>query len=147
MSSDEPGAKRQKILLGGSVVILIVAGVIAWAQLGGSSVYDVAADRAFICNETGEVFEYTIKMGDTAPYPSPHTGRNTGYQADACYWTKDANGRWARKERPTFVLVKKTVDPTTDEKTYCPDCGREVVQHNPAPTDKDIAKANKENDY
>ena len=143
MSSDEPaGARRQKILLGASVVLLIAAGVLAWTRLGGASIHNIAAERAFICDETKKVYEYTIKRGDTIPYHSPYTDRNTGYQADSCYWTKDADGRWARKEVPTFVLVKKTVDPTTDEKTYCPDCGREVVRHNPVPTDDQIAKAN-----
>ncbi|MCG8406281.1 MAG: hypothetical protein MI923_13875 [Phycisphaerales bacterium] len=140
--SDESGARRQKILLGVSVVLLIAAGVLAWARLGGASIYNIAAERAFICVETDKVFEYTIKEGDKSPYPSPHTGRNTGYPADTCYWTKDASGRWDRKEKPTFVLVKKTVDPKTDEKTYCPDCGRLVVRHNPPPTDDQIAKAN-----
>ncbi len=138
------GANRQRVLLGIAVVIFVLAGLWAWRNLGGDDIAGIAANRAFYCAETGKFYEYTIQMGDTSPYPSPHSGRNTGYRAEACYWAKDANGKWARKEKPTLVFVLKEMDETTDEKTFCPDCGREVVRHNPSPTDKDIAEANGE---
>ena len=146
MPSDESGTRRQRILLSVAIVILAGASVLAWVRLGGDSPADIAAERAYICIDTGEVYEYTIKFGDKSPYRSPYTKQNTGYRADACYWTKDENGRWSRKEQPTFVLVKKEVDPATTEKTYCPDCGREVVRHNIPPTEKNIAEANAELD-
>ena len=144
---EESGGRRQKFWLVVAIVLLLATGVIAWIQLGGKSVYDMSYERAFICAETLKPYEYTIKMGDSMPYYSPHTDRNTGYPAELCYWTRDENGRWAQKDKPTLVLVQKYLDPTTEEKTYCPDCGREVVQHNPAPTDAEIAEANAESGY
>ncbi len=141
---EESGGRRQKLWLGVAVVLLVATGVIAWVQLGGKSVYDISLDRAFICSETLRPYEYTIKIGDSAPYYSPHTDRNTGYPAEPCYWARDENGGWARKDKPTLVFVKKWMDRTTEEKSYCQDCGREVVQHNPPPTDEDIAQANAE---
>ncbi|MCP4251469.1 MAG: hypothetical protein GY778_30910, partial [bacterium] len=86
------------------------------------------------------------QIGDMEPIESPFTDRRTGYRAETCYWTQDADGRWAIKDKPTFVLLKKRVDPLTEEKTYCDDCGREVVGRNPVPRAKDIAKANTEPD-
>lgn len=144
MSSDDGNGRRQKILLGASLVILILAGALAWSRLGGKSAADIAANRAFIDIETGDVFEHTISMGESYPVESPFTKRATGYRAEACYWTKDENGQWAIKDKPTLLLVKKEVDPTTTEKTYCPDCGREVVRHNPVPTPEAVARANGE---
>ncbi len=83
--------------------------------------------------EVGKPFEYTVQRGDREPVESPHTGRRTGYSAEKCYWTKDAGGNWAAKPEPTFVLLKTKLDPNTTEETYCPDCGKEVVGHNPLP--------------
>jgi hypothetical protein len=94
----------------------------------------------FICSETGQVWEYTLQAGDTEPVYSPFSKKNTGYQAEACYWFKDSDGSWKAKSKPTWVLVKKRVDETTTEKTYCPDCEREVVGHNPRPPE-DLMKA------
>lgn len=143
MSSSQ-GGNRQRVLLGVAVVIFAAAAVWAWRNLSGDTPADIAANRAFYCAETGKFYEYVIQMGDTSPYPSPYSGKKTGYRAEACYWTKDANGRWGRKEKPTLVIVAKEMDETTEEKTYCPDCGREVVRHNPMPLDADIARANGE---
>lgn len=133
MASDESAGRGQKIKLGVAIGVLVLAGVWAWAQLGGKSPADIAANRAFIDAETGQAFEYTIKRGDKEPVMSPYTHRRTGYAAEKCYWTKDENGNWAAKLKPTFVLLKTKLDPNTTEKTYCPDCGHEVVGHNPLP--------------
>lgn len=85
-----------------------------------------AANRVFIDSETGKWFTHRIKAGETLPVVAP-SGKNTGYEAEMCYWKSDGTS----KERPTYVLLniyKGSRDPT-----FCPDCGRLVVGHNPAP--------------
>jgi hypothetical protein len=84
-------------------------------------------NRLYICAETGQTFHYSLKLGDTIPVMSPYTGRNTGYPAELCYWTKDGG----TSTDPTPVLLngyKGLPGPT-----FCPVCGRLVVGHNPAP--------------
>jgi len=130
---DESSSRRQKILLGAAVGIFVIAGIVAWLLIGGDSPARRASDRIFVCSETGKPFEYTIKPGDVEPVYSPHSKQNTGYQAEPCYWTKGPDGEWKAKLEPTWVLVKKRVDPETTEKTYCPDCGHEVTIHNQRP--------------
>lgn len=144
MASDNSEGRGQRIKLIAAVAVFLVAGIWAWIQLGGKSPADISAERAYICAETGQAFEYTVKLGDYEPVESPHTRRRTGYAAEKCYWTKDADGNWAAKLEPTFVLLKTKLDPNTTEETYCPDCGREVVGHNPMPPQElmDAAGAN-----
>ncbi len=146
MQSDDSVSRSTVIKLSVAIVLLLAAVVLAWVRLGGPTPADNAAERGFICSETLKPFAHTITRGEIEPIESPHTGRQTGYQAEKCYWTKDADGRWAVKDEPTFVLLKQRVDPQSDEKTYCPDCGREVVGHNPKPTPEDVAEANAEPD-
>lgn len=133
MDSENSEGLGQKIKLVAAGGIFLVAGIWAWAQLGGASPYSISAERAYICAETDKPFEYTVQRGDREPVESPYTHRRTGYAAEKCYWTKDAGGNWAAKLKPTFVLLKSKLDPNTTEETYCPDCGREVVGHNPMP--------------
>ncbi len=133
MTSDNSEGRGQRIKLIAACGVFLVAGIWAWVQLGGESPYSISAERAFMCEETGLPFEYTIKRGDMEPIESPHTGRRTGYSAEKCYWTKDAGGNWAAKLEPTFVLLNSKLAPNTTEDTYCPDCGKEVVGHNPEP--------------
>lgn len=142
MQADDSASRGKVIKLGIAVVVFIAAAILAWVRVGGPTAADNAAERGFICSETLKPFAHKIQMGEIEPIESPHTGRRTGYQAEKCYWTKDADGRWAVKDEPTYVLLKKRVDPETDERTYCPDCQREVVGHNPKPTPEDIARAN-----
>jgi hypothetical protein len=88
----------------------------------------VAPQRAvYVCSETLKPFDYELKVGDTIPVLSPYTGRQTGYPAEMCSWTKDGTV----KERPTAVLLNSFAG--KPEPTFCPDCGRLVVPHNPAP--------------
>ncbi len=131
------------MLLIGAAVLIVVAVLLAWMRLGGASPAAVAANRAHKCVECGYEFDHTIKMGDKEPYECPECGKMAAHRAEACYWTKDANGEWAAKLEPTFVVVKRRVDPTSSEKTYCPDCNREVKGHNPRPPQElmDAARA------
>jgi hypothetical protein len=87
----------------------------------------MARERTFICAQTGKSFEHTLKLGEAIPVKSPYSGQNTGYPAELCYWTKD--GRI--KKEPTAVLLKTLVGERGP--TFCPECGRLVVGHNPRP--------------
>ncbi|MFH1418194.1 MAG: hypothetical protein ABII12_07925 [Planctomycetota bacterium] len=143
MAAQEPGAGRQRVLLIAAAVLVVVAVLLAWMRLGADSPADIAANRAHKCIECGHEFNYTIKMGDKEPYECPKCDKLTVYRAEACYWTKDANGKWAAKLEPTYVVLKNRIDRTSTEKTYCPDCGREVKVHNPRPPQEmmDAARA------
>lgn len=136
MSSDAPDTRRQRIKFIVAVSIFVVAGGVAWYTLGGESVEQRASDRMFICAECHQPFEYTLQMGDITPVKCGKCGKQAAYPAEACYWAKGPDGVWKAKLEPTFVLVKKRMDPETTEKTYCPDCGQEVVGHNPLPPEE-----------
>ena len=116
-------------------VVLVVAAVAVYlsvrANFGSSSAGAMSRDRIFICSETKKPFEYTLKVGDQIPVKSPHSGKNTGYPAELCYWTKDGKV----KDDPTPVLLKSHLGERGP--TFCPDCGRLVVGHNPRPNSGD----------
>lgn len=122
----------------GAVAILVVAAFMIFRAVGsfGSSVGDatrivVAADA-----ETGKVFEgYRIKDGDTWPWPHPSTKNRTLYPTETCYWTSDGGA----KLEPTYVILNSIVG--KEGPTICPDCGREVVAHNPMPSPELLMKA------
>lgn len=135
MPFDEEKRGRQRILLIVAVVVLVAALAMTLRQFTRKSPTRLAAERVFKCVEEGcgHEFEHVLKLGDTEPLRCPECGKTSAWRAEACYWTKDAEGNWKAKLSPTFVIVKRRVDPSTTEKTYCPDCGHEVVGHNPRP--------------
>jgi hypothetical protein len=134
LAAADTGRKKEKIKLTAAVVIFLAASGVAWFMLGGDSVADTASRRIFICAETGKSFEHSVEVGEIEPILSPFTKKNTAYAAEACYWVKGSGeDEWKAKTKPTYVLWKKRVDPETEEKTICPDCGHEVVGHNPMP--------------
>jgi hypothetical protein len=109
-----------------AVVLLIVIFVLK-SFMGESPAEAATRDRLFMCAETEKSFRYKLEKGVTIPVPSPYSGKETGYPAELCYWTKDGQ----TKTDPTPVLLnsyKHVPGPT-----FCPDCGRLVVGHNPAP--------------
>jgi hypothetical protein len=75
---------------------------------------------------TGKPYNYSIKLGDKIPVKAP-SGGMAGYPAEPCYWTKDGK----IKNDPTYVLLNEYVGKPGP--TFCPDCGRLVRSHNPAP--------------
>lgn len=133
MAIGESRGGRQWALLVLAIVLIGVAVAIIRPRMSGQSPAVSASDRVYVCIETGKPFNYTLKVGDKEPIMSPYSGKPTGYLAEACYWTKDADGNWAAKSTPTYVVLKTRIDPTSQEKTFCPDCGHEVVLHNPLP--------------
>ena len=114
------------MIVGGAVLA-----VSAWRSLGGGGFAEAAARRTFICSATGKPFTHELAKGDTIPVASPHSGKPTGYPAELCYWTAD--GR--TKDEPTPVLLNTHAG--LPGATFCPDCGRLVVGHNPKPAPGD----------
>ena len=88
---------------------------------------DTANYTTYICSETGKSFRHKNEMGETIPIASPFSGKNTAYPAEACYWNSDGT----TKKEPTWVLLNDAIG--KNEPTFCPDCGRLVVGHNPRP--------------
>jgi hypothetical protein len=83
--------------------------------------------RVMMCAETGRSFEAELGEGSRIPFRSPHSGKDTGYPAEFCYWTKDGRA----KSEPTPVLVNAYLG--KNEPSFCPDCDRLVVPRNPTP--------------
>jgi hypothetical protein len=96
-------------------------------MFGTSPEVAAANDRVFICSETGKSWHHTLKDGEAIPIYSSYSGSNTGYPAELCYWTADGKPR----KEPTPVLLNSSIG--KPEPTFCPDCGRLVVGHNPMP--------------
>lgn len=133
---------RQKVLVGIAALAFIIAGVVAWLNLRESDAVRHSWKRPYICAKTGKPFEHTVQAGEIEPVYSPHSKANTGYHAELCFWTKDANGEWKAKLDPTPVLLKSLFEP--DAETFCPDCGHEVVGHNPRPPQELMDAAKRE---
>jgi hypothetical protein len=131
-----------------------VAVVLALACLGAafytirgtlfSEAETLSVDHTFVDAATGKPYSYELQIGSTVPAPAPSGGK-TGYPAEACFWNKDGSP----KKDPTFVLLN--LYKGNNEPTFCPDCGRLVVGHNPRPgptghappTKEEYAKGNK----
>lgn len=141
MQQDDSGNRSKVIKISVAVVLLVAAGIIAYIQGGGPDPADSAATRVYIDIATNKPFKYTIKEGQIEPIKAP-SGGLTGYRAEACYWGKDAEGRWFIKDEPTYVVLKTRIDPTSEEDTFCPDCERRVVGHNKKPTQEMVDRAN-----
>lgn len=125
----QPG-RRNVILIAIAVVAILAAGIILTRQLVGGRIDPGARsrERTLICAETGEVFErFSVTDGSNQPWKNPKTGRNSLYPAEACYWNADGTA----KLQPTYVLLNEYVGKPGP--TFCPDCGRRVVGHNPMP--------------
>jgi hypothetical protein len=106
---------------------------------GESDLASTSRDRIYIDAETGQTFQHRLQVGDTTPLESPFTHKKTGYPAELCYWTKDGK----RKTEPTPVLLNQLKGKKGP--TFCPDCGRLVVQmnpigQNPPPTEEEYKK-------
>jgi len=79
----------------------------------------------YICTETGKSFRHENQIGETIPILSPYSGKTTGLPAEACYWTPSGG----ILTEPTWVLLNSQLG--KPEPTFCPYCGRLVVQRNP----------------
>jgi hypothetical protein len=113
-------------------LLLCVAGIAAIVMVlkrstGDSEVAAQSRNRLFVCAETLKPFTHELQIGESIPVLSPHSGKQTGYPAELCYWTKDGKVR----DKPVPVLLNTYLN--KPEPTFCPDCGRLVTPHNPAP--------------
>jgi len=119
----------------GSILLLLVSIFLVAQNFTGTSIGEASRSRVAVDSENGKVFTIKIIEGERAPWRNPDTGERTLYPGEACYWTRDGKA----KLEPTYVFVKSYVG--INEKTYCPDCGKEVRSHNPLPPDELMAEA------
>lgn len=134
-------AEKRKLWLAGSAAVIAV-GVLGYLTI--TSVIGSGEDPASLSRqvtlmdvETGEVFrKYPLPEKATFPLANPKTGKRTLYVPEACYWGKDGKP----KNEPTFVLLNELTKKSGP--TICPECGRVVVLHNPAPMPSEYHKAN-----
>jgi hypothetical protein len=109
----------------GCIVLVVVAVYEIHSFMSPDATVAFANDPLFIDSETGKTFRVPLRDGMTIPVVNPSTGKATGYKAELCYWTKDGKP----KTDPTPVLMNDDVGKPGP--TFCPDCGRLVVHHNP----------------
>jgi hypothetical protein len=96
-----------------------------WANVGRSPLVSEFSDPIFIDADTGYAFHCKLTPTMTMPAICPDTGKAAGYPAELCFWTKDGHA----KTDPTPVLLN--IYRGISGPTFCPDCGRLVVAHNP----------------
>jgi hypothetical protein len=114
-----------KAVAAGAIVLCIAAaGWSIWANVGSNEAVSAANDPWFVDAATGKPFHAQLKEGMSIPIQAP-SGQLTGYMAELCYWTKDGHP----KTDPTPVLMNADIGKSGP--TFCPDCGRLVVPHNP----------------
>ena len=108
------------------IIICIGAAVWSiWNNFKQDSAVAAANSVMFVDIENGKAFPVELTPSMTYPVKSPFTGHTTGYRAEMCGWTKDGH---VRKE-PFYVVLNQELGKSGP--TFCPDCGRLVVPHNP----------------
>lgn len=119
------------LLAGGGALVGVV--VLVW-MLATSSLFardpmvDASRTRPAKDSATGADFpDFLMTPGDPPPWKNPITGQETLWPAELCYWTRDGKATLT----PTLVILNQYTG--LPGKTTCPDCGREVVRHNPTP--------------
>jgi hypothetical protein len=117
---------RKVLTIGITAIAIVIAGWFIWRAFSTPSYVVNANTRWFVDTETGKPFQDELKAGTRLPIRAP-SGKQSGYLAELCYWNADGSHR---KEPSKVVLNSSLGKP---EPTFCPDCGRLVVGHNPAP--------------
>jgi hypothetical protein len=118
---EKPAGKTVAVVL--CIGAIAVAGYVVKGSIFSSAVSD-ERKRLFVDATTGEGFRHELVLGESIPVDAPSGGK-TGYPAELCYWTKDGTP----KTDPTPVLLNSYIGKPGP--TFCPDCGRLVVAHNP----------------
>jgi len=119
--------KGRIVTYAGVAAAAIVLLLVLRSVLGDSEAAAQSKNRIFIDAETGKPFEHELKVGDVIPVMAP-SGKTSGFPAELCFWTADGK----LKDKPTPVLLNQFLG--RPEPTFCPDCGRKVVMHNPRPS-------------
>jgi hypothetical protein len=135
---------KGKIALITAAIACIAVGL--WAIRGfihGDDAIASANMRVFIDSESGQSFNYSMTPTTSLPVVSPFSGKETGYPAELCYWTRDGQ----IKDDPTPVLLNSWAHPGSNDPTFCPDCGRLVVPRNPKPRPGDRPPPTREEYY
>lgn len=111
-----------------ALAVLVLVVVFVWRAV---NVDDPTTSRMFMDAGTSPPtpFRAALTVGMAVPIKAP-SGGNTGFPAETCFWTKDGQ----TKTDPTYVLVNQAAG--RPGPTFCPDCGRLVTVHNPAPDGK-----------
>ncbi len=107
-------------------LIVVALGLVVWsvkANFGQSDAEALSSNRIFIDSVTGATFDHEVSLGDKMTITSP--AGNPGYPAEFCFWNADGSIR----TKPFPVLVNAYVNKPGP--TFCPDCGRLVIPHNP----------------
>jgi hypothetical protein len=113
-----------KFIAGGILVIALIAMVFSYRTSFAG--FSGANSKTYIDLDTGKPFQHTLVDGDRVPLLSP-SGKNNGYPAEACYWNADGTP----KTEPTWVLLNQFTKKSGP--TFCPECGRLVINNNPVP--------------
>lgn len=108
-----------------AVILVVVAIAAILVSVKSSFRGNPTPERWFVDASTGQPFQVELKVGMTIPVKAPSGG--DGYPAELCYWTADGG----TKSVPTKVLLNSWIGKPGP--TFCPDCHRLVVEHNPAP--------------
>ncbi len=132
------GGFGEKLKLFGSLIGIAAAiGIAVYTMTGGPP--DIGEQTRYVVvkdSESGEVnTKFAFPKGERWPWTNRSTGKRTLYPVEACYWTKDNQV----KLPPTYVILNSAMG--KNEKTICPDCGREVRGNNPPPPAEMMAKA------
>lgn len=93
------------------------------SNFGPSDATTLSSNRLFIDSVTGKTFDHEVSLGEKMTITSP--AGNPGYPAELCFWNADGSIR----TKPFPVLINDYIDKPGP--TFCPDCGRLVVPHNP----------------
>ena len=111
------------------IVSIALVGIAAHGVMGffRGDTPEAAFSSMYICTETGKPFRHQNKRGEMQPIYSPYSHKDTGVPAEPCYWTADGG----TQKEPTWVLLNEAAGKTGP--TFCPECGRLVVGHNPRP--------------
>lgn len=109
------------------ILLVAMAGMVYWSAKSsfGSSAANMASDRVFVCSKTGKSFNHTLARGEKLPVYSKYSGENTGFPAEMCFWNADGS---IRKDGVPVLLNQYKGD---SNPTFCPECGRLVIGHNP----------------
>jgi len=108
--------------------LILIGGYFLYSQIRNAtgSPADALLNQPYIDSTTMQPFNHKLQIGETIPVLAP-SGGNTGYPAEECFWNKDGTA----KSTPTYVLLNKYLGKPGP--TFCPDCGRLVVERNPLP--------------